>query len=333
MPRVPRQMCDTAGPGIQVSGFYHPGQSPPRGWKAEGLQSQGQGAPHPRPSPSVLTRVWNLWIVERLSERLDLESGWGGKELSSFPTHGAAISKREGGVGSRTQNHSLLGTRAKPELRDREEEEGAREMWRGGEGGVERPRENFLARARESTHAHSTTLRCFFDLLRKDARHWRKCMKSCEPVGTSSLGKLIYLASTTSLSRSGLRGNRPLKPPSETGRFLPVFVSKETNSDYRAPRGTNLAGQNVALSTPQLGFKYPSAGPAHYPKKLCPISPLFKAPSLPSHPYSWLMILLPISLRKSWGSRIHITSFTHQLASFLGLGINCLLRPSPTIAH
>lgn len=84
----------------------------------------GHGAPYPRPSPPVLTRVWNLWIVERLSERLDLESRWGSKDLSSFPIHGATSSKRKGGMGSRTQNHSLLGTRAKPKPRDREGEEG-----------------------------------------------------------------------------------------------------------------------------------------------------------------------------------------------------------------
>lgn len=137
---VPQQTCDTARPGIQVSRLSHPRGSPQRGWRADGLQAQGQEAPVPALalpySPQSGTcRLWR-----------DSQSGWvwkseGRKELPSFPTPGAASSKHETVLGSRPQNHSALETPSKPVPKKQEGEAGlGRCRWR--EGGVKRLQED-----------------------------------------------------------------------------------------------------------------------------------------------------------------------------------------------
>lgn len=62
------------------------------------------------------------------------------------------------------------------------------------------------------------------------------------PWGPDLLGMPICSASPTSLSQRGSRGNQGHSNfPARPAAFLPVLVSKETDADYRAPRGTNIA--------------------------------------------------------------------------------------------
>lgn len=103
-------------------------------------------------------------------------------------------------------------------------------------------------------------------------------------LGPRFWGMPVSSASRTSLSQRGSRGNQGHSNfPERPNAFSPVSVSKETDADYRAPRGTNIALEKVALATFHSSwFQIPSAGPAYHAKELCHMPPLSKPPSRPS---------------------------------------------------